>query len=217
MQDKPRDKPIRILLIDNYDSFTYNLQHLIQMHSDARLIVKRNDEAEALDEIARGEYDGVVIGPGPGSPEDEAYFGFNRDVILQHGVGGLPILGVCLGFQGIYHAFGGKLKVAPLPMHGKISRISIDSSSVILQGIPSDIHAMRYHSIIADTQAAVPSCFNLTAYTEDGESKAHNGEELMAIEHKDYPIYGVQFHPESFATEYGERVIRNFISEIRKR
>lgn len=207
---------IRILLIDNYDSFTHNLEHLIQMTDPSvSLVLKRNDEP-FLGEIASGAYDGVIIGPGPGSPEDEAYFGNNRSVILDYGTKGLPILGVCLGFQGIYHVFGGKLKVAPLPMHGKTSSLNVVADSPLLQNIDSGLEAMRYHSIMLDLGAPVPEDIRITADLLESEAAGSNGREIMAIEHTKHPIYGLQFHPESFATESGSQYIRNFLAICRK-
>jgi len=205
-------KKPHLLLIDNYDSFTFNLQHLIAMHSSAKLSIKRNDE-DFIQEIEQGMYDGVVIGPGPGSPENKAYFGFNQKVILDFGTQGLPILGICLGFQGIYHSFGGTLKVAALPMHGKISQLQLAEPSVLFKDVPNGINIMRYHSILADLEQAVPECLALTAYTQPNDSQAKNGVELMALEHREYPIYGVQFHPESFGSECGDAMIRNFVQQ----
>jgi len=203
---------VHILLIDNYDSFTFNLQHLIAMNSNVLLSVKRNDE-DFIKDIENGVYSGVVIGPGPGSPEDDEYFGFNKKVILEFGTQGLPILGICLGFQGIYNCFGGSLKVAELPMHGKVSELEIIDNGLILEHIPNGIKIMRYHSILADLGKAIPESLNLTAYTAPNMSQKMNGQELMAVEHREHPIYGLQFHPESFATEYGDQVILNFIKK----
>ncbi|MDM8566050.1 aminodeoxychorismate/anthranilate synthase component II [Candidatus Halobeggiatoa sp. HSG11] len=201
-----------ILLIDNYDSFTFNLQHLLLAIPNVTLTIKRNDDP-FLEELEAGKYAGVVISPGPGSAEDKNYFGFNNQVILNFGTQGLPVLGICLGFQGIYNCFGGKLKVSNLPMHGKVSSLKIDSNGLILNSIPDGIHVMRYHSIMADLKQAVPECLRLTAYTHPCKSQTANGTELMALEHKEHPIYGLQFHPESFATEYGDRIMENFIGK----
>ncbi len=206
---------VHILLVDNYDSFTYNLQHLIAMNSDVVLTIKRNDE-DFINEIENGTYSGVVIGPGPGSSEDDAYFGFNKKVILEYGTQGLPVLGICLGFQGIYHCFGGSLKVANLPMHGKVSELKIIDHGLILDKVTDSAKVMRYHSIIADLDKEIPECLNLIAYTHPSESQTINGIELMAIEHREHPIYGLQFHPESFATEYGDSIICNFINQCQK-
>lgn len=208
---------LNILLIDNYDSFTHNLEHLIQMtDAEVSLDLWRNDEP-FLGDIASGQYDGVIIGPGPGSPEDEAYFGNNRAVILDHGTQGLPILGVCLGFQGIYHAFGGKLKVAELPMHGKTSQLRVVAQSPLLAKIDSGLEVMRYHSIMLDVDAPVPEEIKVTADLLTSEAAAQNGREIMGIEHVKHPIYGLQFHPESFATESGSQYIENFLSICRGR
>ncbi|MDM8568456.1 aminodeoxychorismate/anthranilate synthase component II [Thiotrichales bacterium HSG1] len=202
-----------ILLIDNYDSFTFNLQHLLLTIPNVTLSIKRNDDS-FLSELETGKYAGVVISPGPGSAEDKNYFGFNNQVILNFGTQGLPVLGICLGLQGIYHCFGGKLKVSNLPMHGKVSSLKIDDNRLILNDIPDGIQVMRYHSIMADLEQAVPECLCLTAYTYPCKSQQLNGTELMALEHKEHPIYGVQFHPESFATEYGVKIMENFVDSL---
>jgi anthranilate synthase component 2 len=201
-----------ILLIDNYDSFTFNLQHLIAMNADVTLSVKRNNE-NFIKDIESGMYSGVVIGPGPGSSENDDYFGFNKKVILDFGTQGLPILGICLGFQGIYNCFGGSLKIAKLPMHGKISELNISNNGLILKGVPNRAKIMRYHSILADLDQRIPEELNLTAYTHASMSQEINGTELMAIEHREHPIYGLQFHPESFATEYSKQIIINFLNK----
>lgn len=206
---------LSILLIDNYDSFTFNLEHLVRMRDDTvALEIRRNDEP-FLEDIAEGAFDGVIIGPGPGSPEDDAYFGNNKAVILEFGPRGLPILGVCLGFQGIYHAFGGDLKIAPLPMHGKTSKLNVVAESPLLLNIESGLAVMRYHSIILDASSPQPDALRITAELQDSPSGVHNGREIMAIEHVEYPIYGVQFHPESFATESGGQYIDNFLEICR--
>ena len=202
----------KVLLIDNYDSFTYNLQHLLLMFPGVQLEVKRHDE-DVLAAMQTGQFDGVVIGPGPGSPEDASYFGDNRQIILRYGTAGVPILGVCLGFQGIYHAFGGHLKISAHPMHGKTSRLCItDADSRILHGIAPHATVMRYHSIVADLHRTVPDCLRLTAYAEPSLLAGSDEQELMALEHQQYPIYGVQFHPESFATECGMELMENFLA-----
>ena len=199
-----------ILLIDNYDSFTFNLQHLIEETQHINLTVRRNDESFLL-ELEQGIYSGVVIGPGPGSPENLNYFGHNQTVIQKFGTQNLPLLGVCLGFQGIYSEFGGSLKEAPLPMHGKISQLDIPQESQIFKGIKSQINVMRYHSIIADLNQPFPDCLKATAYAKAQKETQVNGLELMAIEHQEHPIFGVQFHPESFATDFGKEIITNFL------
>ena len=213
---KLRKSKLSLLLVDNYDSFTFNLQHMFLLFPEVRLTVKRNDD-DLIGLIEQNSFDGVIIGPGPGSPEDEQYFGFNRRIILDYGTAGLPVFGVCLGFQGIYHAFGGSLALSPVPMHGKTSPLCIaESGGTILRGVADDVQVMRYHSIIADLTRPVPDCFRLVAYAADAkdagkEAVKETTKELMAIEHKQYPIFGVQFHPESFATECGMQIARNFV------
>ena len=207
---------LSLLLVDNYDSFTFNLQHMFLLFPGVSLTVKRNDD-DLIGLIKQNSFDGVIIGPGPGSPEDEQYFGFNRRIILEYGTAGLPVFGVCLGFQGIYHAFGGSLALSPVPMHGKTSPLCIaEAGGTILRGVADDAQVMRYHSIIADLTGPVPDCFRLLAYAASSDSFAKEvpkeaTKELMAIEHKEYPIFGVQFHPESFATECGMQIVRNFV------
>lgn len=203
---------LNLLLVDNYDSFTYNLQHMLLMFPGVELKVKRNDD-DLIAAMQQDQYDGVIIGPGPGSPEDDSYFGFNKQIILEYGTSGLPVLGVCLGFQGIYHSFGGSLKISALPMHGKTSLLSVtDKSSTLLQGIADHAEVMRYHSIVADLSKPIPDCLNLVAYAAESDTQSESDTpELMAIEHKVHPIYGVQFHPESFATECGIKIIENFV------
>lgn len=199
---------MKILLVDNYDSFTFNLKHLIESCGAVELNVRRNDE-DFLGNVARGDYAGAIIGPGPGSPDDERYFGHNKALILEYGTRGLPILGVCLGFQGIYHLFGGRLAYSTPPMHGKTSGLDIVGDSVLLRGIAPGTRVMRYHSIVADTAAGVPDDIRITAYAHD--DTAAGKREAMALEHRRHPIHGVQFHPESFATRDGRTFIRNFL------
>lgn len=201
----------RLLLIDNYDSFTYNLYHLFMQFPEVDVIVRRND-ASFLDELELGSYDAVVIGPGPGSPADPKYFGNCQKVILDYGRQGLPILGVCLGFQGIAHVFGARLKQATLPMHGKRSKLKITQHKRLFKGIAPSIEVMRYHSLMVSADEYFPHELIITAeVVEDELSVSINGRELMAFEHRDYPIFGVQFHPESFATEEGFRLAQNFL------
>ncbi len=204
---------LRILLIDNYDSFTFNLLHMLQEKPEVELTLVRNDD-DFLPALAKGQYDGVLIGPGPGSAEDPDYFGCNADVIKTYGVQGLPILGVCLGFQGIFHVFGGKLKQAALPVHGKLSALDITVVDPILADVPNGSNVMRYHSIIADPDSGMPDVLEATAYAEETDEFASNGAELMAFRHREYPIYGVQFHPESFGTNFGARMIDNFCKVV---
>ena len=217
---------MKVYIIDNYDSFTYNLYQFIgeiltteknkATLSDFEIIVKRNNQV-TIEEIRSANPDRIIISPGPGSPDDENYFGICAQVIKEFGPK-TPLLGVCLGMQGIVHVFGGKVVKAPLPMHGKISPINHDGQG-IFQDIPDGLEVMRYHSLMAEGES-FPDCLKLTSSVGDitveefdqinniSESRDF---EIMAIEHKEFPIYGIQFHPESFATEGGKELIQNFL------
>jgi anthranilate synthase component 2 len=189
---------VKTVIIDNYDSFTYNLyQYLGEL--DERPLVFRNDRITA-EEVKQLAPDRIIISPGPGNPENPAYFGVCRQVILELGRT-IPLLGVCLGHQGIAAAFGGRVVRAPEVMHGKTSEVFHDSSS-LFAGLPQPFQVMRYHSLVAD-QATFPDALVATAHTADGI--------IMGLRHRDLPIYGVQFHPESIGTPAGRRLIENFI------
>lgn len=201
------------LLIDNYDSFVFNLKFLFESLPGVKVIVKRNDDP-FLAELGSGQYAGLIISPGPGSPDDIRYFGQCMEAItrvcpeLE-----LPVLGVCLGFQGIALGFGCRLKRASLPMHGKVSPLRVFQPGVILKGIEDGTKVMRYHSLMIDTDQPMSSDLCLTAeVSADDFSCAHNGRQIMVIEHRLLPIYGVQYHPESFATEMGREMVDNFVS-----
>jgi len=179
-------------------------------------MVKRNNQIDfkAIEAMAP---DRIIISPGPGSPDDPRYFGVCAEVIEKLGKT-TPLLGVCLGMQGIVHVFGGKVVKAPLPMHGKISPINHNNQSVF-NGVPDQLEVMRYHSLIADA-ATLPECLEVTAtvgaltadnFAERGRWQAAGEFELMGVKHRDYPIHGIQFHPESFATEGGKELIANFL------
>ena len=206
---------MKVYIIDNYDSFTYNLYQFVgEILSKERskgtvenfeLIVKRNDEV-SLEDITAAKPDCIIISPGPGSPDDEQYFGICAQVINTLGKT-IPLLGVCLGMQGIAHVFGGKVIKAALPMHGKISPINHNNEGIFAD-IPDQVEVMRYHSLIAE-QKSLPTCLTITATV--GEVNEKGEQEIMGVKHKDYPIYGIQFHPESFATECGKEMIKNFL------
>ncbi|MCX7738363.1 MAG: aminodeoxychorismate/anthranilate synthase component II [Hydrogenothermaceae bacterium] len=185
-----------ILMIDNYDSFTYNIvQYLYDLGED--VLVKRNDEI-TIEEIEKMEsIDAIVISPGPCSPNEA---GISVDVIKTL-KGKYPILGVCLGHQSIGQAFGAKIVKAKCLMHGKVSNIYHDGRG-LFEGIPSPFRAVRYHSLAID-EKTLPDEIRITARSEDGE--------IMGIEHERYPIWGVQFHPESILTEYGKKLLENFL------
>jgi anthranilate synthase component 2 len=185
----------RVLLIDNYDSFTYNLyQYLAEL--GATVTVVRND-AVSVEEARALEPDLVVISPGPGVPRDA---GISVDLIRALGPT-TPILGVCLGHQAVAEAFGGVVTRAPELMHGKASDIVHDGSGVF-DGLPSPFSAIRYHSLCAAPEA-VPETLEVVARTDSGV--------IMGLRHRRYPVYGVQFHPESILTEHGKHLLSNFL------
>ena len=184
-----------ILLIDNYDSFTFNLVHFLG-DVGARCDVLRNDALTVAEALAR-QPEAIVLSPGPCTPNEA---GICLDLIAA-AAGRIPILGVCLGHQAIGQAFGAEVVRAPAPMHGKTSRIFHDGTD-ILEGLPSPFTATRYHSLIVD-RASLPEALVATAWTEDGI--------VMALRHRSLPIFGVQFHPESIASEGGHRILANFL------
>ena len=186
-----------ILVIDNYDSFTYNLVHYIGELGN-EVIVKRNDEV-SLEDIAALNPNKIVISPGPCTPKEA---GISIDLIKASSV---PILGVCLGHQSIGAAFGGTIIKAPEIFHGKISRVK-HSEDRLFKGISSPYDVVRYHSLVIEMNS-IPEELNVTATLEDDPSV------VMAIEHKTRPIYGVQFHPESIDTIDGKKLIKNFLEE----
>ena len=185
-----------ILVIDNYDSFTYNLvQYIGAINPD--LEVHRNDKI-TKDNIRKLKPDRIVISPGPGKPEDA---GLSIEIVKKFG-SNIPIFGICLGHQAITVAFGGRVEMANEIVHGKTSKI-IHSGSDIFQDIPKTFEATRYHSLVA-TEDSFPEELNVTAKTNNGL--------IMALEHEKLPIYGTQFHPESIVTEYGMKMIENFLN-----
>lgn len=188
-----------LLIIDNYDSFTYNLVHYCMM-AGAEAKTVRND-AITIDSILEDtSLSGVLISPGPCSP-DEA--GISLPLISAI-AGKLPMLGVCLGHEALMQAFGGDIIRVP-PVHGKTSAIMHDESCPLFKNIPSSFRATRYHSLAAD-EATLPDCLTVTARAEHSENGL-----IMALRHRTYPMFGVQFHPESIASEYGHQLIQNFL------
>lgn len=185
-----------VLLIDNYDSFSYNLYQLVgELNPDIRVI--RNDEM-TVEEIEQLNPDSIILSPGPGKPEDAGIC----EEVVEKLAGKIPILGVCLGHQAICETLGGKITYAPQLMHGKQSMVKIDDTSVIFKGLPKEIPVARYHSLVADKNM-IPESLQITAVDEKGE--------VMAVQHKTLPIYGVQFHPESIMTPQGREMIQNFM------
>ncbi len=186
-----------ILLIDNYDSFTYNLVHYLQ-ELGAEVAVYRNDALTAQEALSLNPR-AILLSPGPSDPE---HAGICMDLIKLAAEQNTPLLGVCLGHQSIGQVFGGKIIRAPQPMHGKISRIKHEGKGVF-KGIPTPFNATRYHSLIVD-RTTLPDCLEITAETEDNL--------IMGLQHRTHPLHGVQFHPESIASEYGHELLKNFLN-----
>jgi anthranilate synthase component 2 len=185
-----------ILLIDNYDSFSYNLyQYIGEITEDIKVI--RNDEM-TVDEIKDLGPDRIILSPGPGRPEDA---GVIIDVVKKLGKD-IPVLGVCLGHQAICSAFGADIIHAKRLMHGKQSVVKLDEDCPLFKGLPRETKVARYHSLAAD-EGTMPAELKITARTDDGE--------IMAVMHRDYPIYGVQFHPESIMTPEGKKMLENYL------
>jgi len=196
---------LKFLIIDNYDSFVYNIaQYLGELGVDCDVI--RNDKI-TINEIKQKKYDGIIISPGPGTPDDKKYFGVCGDVIKDVG-STIPILGVCLGHQGIISSFGGKVTNAGCVRHGKTSPVK-HTDSELFKGVKNPFRATRYHSLVGD-KTIIPDILEVTAIAEDDG-------EVMAIRHKEYLIEGVQFHPESIMTEDGKKILANFIRQVRER
>ena len=191
---------MRILIIDNYDSFTYNLvQYLGELGAD--LDVQRNDKL-TVEELLETAPEGLVVSPGPGVPENA---GVSIEAVKQFATAGIPVFGVCLGHQSIGEAFGGKTIRARSIMHGKTSPIEHDAKGVF-EGLPQPFEATRYHSLVID-ESTFPDELEVSARTADGE--------IMGVRHRDLPVEGVQFHPESILTGEGKRLLGNFLARCR--
>ncbi len=194
---------VRVLVIDNYDSFVYNLvQYFGELGADP--VVYRNDAAD-LAELRAVEPDAVLVSPGPGSPDDPADVGVSSEAVLAFGGAGVPVLGVCFGHQCIGRVFGGEVVRAPHVMHGKTSQITHDGRG-LFRGLPDPFTATRYHSLVV-ARESVPSVLEITAESDDGL--------VMGLRHRELPIEGVQFHPESILTEAGHSLLENFLSAAR--
>ena len=192
---------MKVLVIDNYDSFVYNLvQYLGELGGQVH--VYRNDKI-TLKDAKKIEPDRIVVSPGPGTPGDTRYFGVCSNILLQMSCK-VPTLGVCLGHQGIIHTYGGKIVPAKRLMHGKTSSIKHDGKGVF-KGVKNPFTATRYHSLVGDKRS-IPSCLEITAESlDDGE--------IMGVRHVTYPIEGIQFHPESILSEDGKLIIKNFLED----
>ena len=190
-----------LLFIDNYDSFTYNIvQYLGELKQE--VVVRCNDEI-TLEDIAAMRPEYLLIGPGPCTPKEAGV----SVAAMRHFAGKIPIFGVCLGHQAIGEVFGGRVVRAKTLMHGKTSPVFHENTGVF-RGLPNPVTCTRYHSLAVERET-LPDCLNITAWTEDGE--------IMGLRHRDYPIEGVQFHPEGLLTEYGHAMLRNFLDEFKSR
>ena len=185
-----------VLLIDNYDSFSYNLYQLVG-HLTGDIRVVRNDQL-TVPEIAALAPSHIILSPGPGRPGEAGVC----EEVVRALAGKIPILGVCLGHQAICEAFGGVVSYAKELMHGKPSQVALDRSCPLFRGLPATIQAARYHSLAA-VEDTLPECLTVTARTDDGE--------VMAVQYKDRPVYGLQFHPESILTPVGNQILKNFL------
>ena len=194
---------MKFLIIENYDSFVFNIaQRLGELGVTSDVI--RNDHL-SIEQIKNGNYDAIIISPGPGTPDDERYFGICKDVIQKLGPT-TPILGVCLGHQGIISCFGGKVVNAGNVRHGKTSEVKHYDDSMF-KGIKNPFRATRYHSLVGD-KTIIPDSLKVTAIAEDDG-------EVMGVSHKEYLIEGVQFHPESILTDEGTKILGNFIARVK--
>lgn len=188
-----------LLMIDNYDSFTYNIvQYFAELGQE--VAVRRNDDI-TIEEIATIKPQYLVIGPGPCSPKEAGI----SVAAIQHFAGKLPIMGICLGHQAIGEAFGGNIIRAKTLMHGKVSPVSHHNKGMF-QNLPNPVTCTRYHSLVIERDT-LPECLEITAWTEDGE--------IMGVRHKEYPLEGVQFHPEALLTEHGHDMLNNFLNEFK--
>ncbi|WP_409288534.1 anthranilate synthase component II [Peribacillus sp. SCS-37] len=190
-----------ILLIDNYDSFTYNLYQMLRK-LDIPAVVKRNDEI-SIKEVEEMKPEGIILSPGPGTPDSA---GICKEIVKNFSKS-IPILGICLGHQVIAEAFGGLVKKAPLVKHGKTSTLNHDGKG-IFQGIENAITVMRYHSLHVESNS-LPRCLEVTAVSLEDEA-------VMGLKHREYPVTGLQFHPESIATQYGMEMMSNFIKSMER-
>ena len=195
---------MKILIIDNYDSFVYNIAQLLGELKTQPTVI-RNDKIKLRD-IKEMNPDAIIISPGPGNPADRKYFGICTEIITDLG-SNIPILGICLGHQGIVNAFGGKVINAKSVRHGKTSIIE-HKSHMLFENVNNPFKATRYHSLIADSNK-IPPCLEVTA-------KALDDGEIMAVRHRQYLIEGVQFHPESILTEEGPKILGNFMSMVKR-
>lgn len=196
---------MKILILDNYDSFVYNIAQLVGSLNAVPIVVRNNETT--ISDIRKNNYDAIVISPGPGHPKYKRDFGICTEVIKTLGPS-IPILGICLGHQGIVHAFGGKVTRAKEIKHGKTSLVKFDDPSLLFEGVRNPFVATRYHSLIAD-KYTLPNCLKVTSISlDDGE--------IMSARHEKFLIEGIQFHPESIMTIEGKHMLSNFLRMIKK-
>jgi anthranilate synthase/aminodeoxychorismate synthase-like glutamine amidotransferase len=196
---------MKVIIIDNYDSFTFNLYQMLQPLVDEKIVVYKNDEI-SFEQLKALAPDKLVLSPGPGHPGNRQDFGLCEDIIKRQDELGMPaVFGVCLAHQGMVHHFGGVVDRAPQVVHGKASKIAIQCPTPLFDGVPDNFEAMRYHSLIGEDRD-FPEDLKITA------REAEHGF-IMALEHKNRPLYGVQFHPESIGTPHGAQILSNFINK----
>lgn len=195
---------MNIIIIDNYDSFTYNLFQMVQAIVPEKIQVFRNDAIDfaGLKQANPGK---IILSPGPGHPANDSDFGVCKDIIVKHGEIKVPTLGVCLGHQGMVQHLGGTVIHAPEVVHGKASDVKIEAPCPLFEGLPDVFQAMRYHSLVAQEED----------FPEDLQIVARETKKrlIMALKHKKKPLYGVQFHPESIGTPFGHQILRNFVEK----
>ncbi|MCE2930572.1 MAG: aminodeoxychorismate/anthranilate synthase component II [Vampirovibrionales bacterium] len=195
-----------IILIDNYDSFTFNLFQMVQAVSPVPVLVFRNDE-KTLEELLALHPEKIILSPGPGHPDLASDFGVCRDLIASQDTHGIPILGVCLGHQGLSSVYGAKVVQAPAIVHGKTSEIDVLAEDCpLFTGLSRPFQAMRYHSLVVE-EASLPSVLKVTC-----KDKTHGL--IMGVQHESLPLYGVQFHPESIGTPEGQALLKNFVDRV---
>ena len=195
-----------IILIDNYDSFTFNLFQMVQAVSPVPVLVFRNDE-KTLEELLALHPEKIILSPGPGHPDLASDFGVCRDLIASQDTHGIPILGVCLGHQGLSSVSGAKVVQAPAIVHGKTSEIDVLAEDCpLFTGLSRPFQAMRYHSLVVE-EASLPSVLKVTC-----KDKTHGL--IMGVQHESLPLYGVQFHPESIGTPEGQALLKNFVDRV---